>query len=62
MFKCELCGKYKMGKHNELKYRALNDDDLPETYTMKICEVCTNDFQKANVAEEEFQTKGYSEE
>lgn len=58
MFKCGLCGKYKMGKHNDLKYRALNDSGIPEEYVMTICEVCTNDFQKANIREEEIQIRG----
>jgi len=57
IFKCGLCNKHKMGKHHELKYRALNDVGQQQEYVMKICEVCANDFQKAGIKEEEFGTQ-----
>jgi hypothetical protein len=46
-----------MGKHHEVRYKALNDLGQQQEYVMKICEVCANDFQKAGIKEEEFGTQ-----
>lgn len=61
IFKCGLCEKYKMGKHNDLKYRALNEHGIPEDYVMTICEVCTDEFQKANIEEDQIEASGDGE-
>ena len=41
IFTCGLCTKTKMGKYNLLKYVALDDDDIPSDFSMKICKPCS---------------------
>jgi len=54
IFKCKLCQKHKMGKYNEIKYKALDDAGQQQEYSMEICKECTDGFQKAGISEEEF--------
>lgn len=58
IFKCGLCNKHKMGKHNEIKYKALSDAGQQQEYTMEICKECTDGFKKAGISEEEFGIRG----
>jgi hypothetical protein len=41
MFKCGICNKTKMGKYNLLKYVALDENNLPCDYSMKMCKPCS---------------------
>jgi hypothetical protein len=43
-----------MGKYNTLNYKALNNSSVEEEFDMKVCEECTDVFQKAGTSEEEF--------
>jgi hypothetical protein len=46
MFKCQLCERTRFGKKHHLRYKALNEDGEPETYTMNICIKCAGVIEK----------------
>lgn len=45
-FKCFMCRKIKWGHYEEVQYSALNDDDITEVYSKKICPGCGDDIEK----------------
>ena len=57
IFVCLICKRTKIGKHDLLRYTALNDNDERSLYEGKLCKKCAKDIEEVGLLVEKTETE-----